>query len=85
MKKLFATGSSISIEEFSSLHINGAYSLLKLGPGSAIVKCSGYQIEVSGDDLTVETLSEEVALFTFNTISKVLISKIVEEGVYHDS
>jgi len=69
LRKLFNTGSSVTIEDFSSLRITGPYSLLKLGPDFAIISSGEYKIEVSGTDLTVETLTEEVALFTFTSIS----------------
>lgn len=68
MRKLFDTGSSVTIEEFRSVRINGPYALLKLGPDFAVVKCGNYRIEAAGEELTVETLSEEVAVFTFSTI-----------------
>jgi len=69
LKRLFQTGSSVTIEDFASLRINGPYSLLKLGPDFAIISSGEYRIEAIGTDLTVETLSEEVAVFTFTSIT----------------
>ena len=69
LKRLFQTGSSVTIEDFASLRINGPYSLLKLGPDFAIISSGEYRIEATGTDLTVETLSEEVAVFTFTSIT----------------
>ena len=69
LKRLFQTGSSVTIEDFASLRINGPYSFLKLGPDFAIISSGEYRIEAIGTDLTVETLSEEVAVFTFTSIT----------------
>ncbi|MFC5591044.1 hypothetical protein ACFPRA_19370 [Sporosarcina soli] len=77
MRKLFDTGSSVTIEEFRSVRINGPYALLKLGPDFAVIKCGQYRIEATGEELTVETLSEEVAIFTFTSITTL---EIKEDG-----
>ncbi len=77
MRKLFDTGSSVTIEEFRSVRINGPYALLKLGPDFAVIKCGQYRIEATGEELTVETLSEEVAIFTFTSITAL---EIKEDG-----
>ena len=69
LRKLFDTGSSITIEEFSFITDQWTLYLLKLGPDFAIVKCGDYRIEASGEDLIVETLSEEVAVFAFTSIT----------------
>ena len=73
MKKLFNTSSFIAIDDFSSLRINGPYELLTLGPDFATIKSSGYKIEASGEGLMVDVLSEEVAIFTFSSITTMTI------------
>ncbi len=83
MRKLFNTGSSVTIEEFSSLRINGPYTLLKLGPDFAIIKCGDYMIEASGEDLTVDTLSEEVAVFSFTSITAMRVTTGEDNEVTH--
>lgn len=75
MKKLFNTGSSIVIDEFSELRINGPYALVTLGPDTAKIKSGPYLIEASGEELLVDLLSEEVAIFSFDSISKITITK----------
>lgn len=83
MKKLFNTSSHITIDDFSSLRVNGPYELQTLGPNSAIIKSGDYQVKVSGDDLIVKTLAEEVAVFTFTKITSLLITtQTVEEKNY---
>ncbi len=79
MKRLFQTGSSVTIEDFASLRINGPYSLLKLGPDFAIISSGEYRIEAIGTDLTVETLSEEVAVFTFTSITAMNVTTGAEK------
>ncbi|WP_318615071.1 hypothetical protein [Sporosarcina sp. YIM B06819] len=80
MRKLFNTGSSVTIEEFSSLRINGPYTLLKLGPDFAMLKSGDYMIEASGEDLIVETLSEEMAVFSFTTITAMRVTTEQDNG-----
>ncbi|MDS9471027.1 hypothetical protein [Sporosarcina pasteurii] len=83
MKKLFNIGSQIVVDEFSSLRITGPYELVTLGPDFAIIKCDDYVIEVSGDQLTVEKLAEELAVFTFDSIERFsLVESNGEEGSY---
>ena len=48
LKKLFNTGSSVVIDDFSSLRINGPYALLNLGPNFATIKCDDYTVEAVG-------------------------------------
>lgn len=74
LKKLFNIGSHIVIEEFSSLRIAGPYELVTLGPDFAIIKSGDYVIEASGEELLVEKLAEEVAVFSFDSITKMEIS-----------
>ena len=83
MRKIFNTGSSVTIEEFSSLRINGPYTLLKLGPDFAMIKCGEYMIEASGEDLLVETLSEEVAVFSFTSITAMNVTTGESNGLTH--
>jgi hypothetical protein len=80
LRKLFKTGSTITIEDFSSLRINGPYVLLKLGPDFATIKSGNYTIEASGEDLTVDSLSEEVAVFAFTAITKLNITPHEDDG-----
>ncbi|AOV07889.1 hypothetical protein [Sporosarcina ureilytica] len=83
MKKLFNIGSQIVVDEFSSLRITGPYELVTLGPDFTIIRCDNYVIEVSGDQLTVEKLAEELAVFTFDSIKRfTLVESNVEEGTY---
>ncbi|MFJ7933617.1 hypothetical protein [Sporosarcina sp. NPDC096371] len=83
MRKIFNTGSSVTIEEFSSLRINGPYTLLKLGPDFAMIKSGDYMIEVSGEDLLVETLSEEMAVFSFTVITTMHVTTGEDHEVTH--
>lgn len=84
LRKIFNTGSSVTIEEFSSLRINGPYTLLKLGPDFAVIKSGDYKIEASGKDLIVETLSEEVAVFSFTAMTMLHVTSAEEdEEKYH--
>lgn len=80
LRKLFQTGSSVTIDDFSSLRINGPYALLKLGPDFAAIKNGNYTIEVTGNDLIIDLLSEEVAVFTFTAITKLIIITQEEDG-----
>ena len=57
MKKLFNIGSSIIIDDFSSLQINGPYALLNLGPDFATIKCDDTRLRQIGEDLIVDKLS----------------------------
>lgn len=75
MKKLFNIGSLIVIDEFTSLRITGPYELVTLGPDFAIIKSGDYIIEASGDELIVEKLAEEVAVFSFDIITKMEIKQ----------
>ncbi|MHA6259455.1 hypothetical protein ACXYMX_06005 [Sporosarcina sp. CAU 1771] len=74
MKKLFAFGSSVVIDDFSSLRITGPYSLVNLGPNFATIKCDSYLIEAEGEELTVDKLKEEIAVFHFESIKRIEIS-----------
>ena len=80
MKKLFNTGSLITINEFSSLRINGPYALVTLGPDYAKIKSGDYIIEASGEELIVDILSEEVAVFSFDSITKLTITRSDNRG-----
>lgn len=85
MRKLFNTGSSVTIEDFTTLRVNGPYSLLKLGPDFAIISSGEYRIEASGSDLTVETLSEEVAVFTFTSITSMNVTMGADRESAYDA
>lgn len=80
MKKLFNTGSLIAIDEFSTLRINGPYTLVLLGPDFATIKSGNYTIETSGEELVVDMLAEEVAVFSFDSISKMTITRLKNEA-----
>ena len=85
MKKLFNTGSSIVIDEYSSLRINGPYELVTLGPDFATIKSGEYTIETSGEELTVDLLSEEMAVFSFDSIKKITIVRLKNEETPYGS
>lgn len=68
--------SSVTIEEFVSVRITGPYSLLKLGPDYAVIRSGDHVIEATGEGLIVETLSEEMAVFSFETITSVNIKEM---------
>lgn len=70
MKKLFHTGSLVEIEGIGSLRISGPYTLLALTSNLATVQTSHYMIEVIAEDLTVDALSEEVAVLTFTSMTR---------------
>ncbi|MCG7345095.1 hypothetical protein MHZ92_13195 [Sporosarcina sp. ACRSL] len=76
MKKLFKMNSSVTIEEFDSVRITGPYLLLKLGPDYAVIRCDDHVIEATGDELIVETLSEEMAVFSFDTLKAVTVKEM---------
>ena len=83
MKKLFNIGSLIVIEEFSSLRITGPYELVTLGPDFVVIKSANYVLEVSGEELIVEKLAEEVAVFSFDLITELKMSQACgEEAPY---
>lgn len=83
MKKLFTIGSSIVIDAFSELRITGAYELLALKSNAAIIQSGSYRIEVAGEDLIVEKLAEELAVFTFHPMESLQITEhAVDETVY---
>ncbi len=83
MKKLFTTGSSVTIEEFCTVIINGPYSLLKLGPEYASIKSGDYAVETHGEDLIIDTLSEEVAVLRFSTITSMSVTLLGSDGTNH--
>jgi hypothetical protein len=85
LRKLFNTGSSVTIEDFTTLRVIGPYSLLKLGPDFAIIDSEEYRIEVSGNDLTVETLAEEVAVFTFTSITSMNVTTGADREAAYDA
>lgn len=78
MKNLFTIGSSIVIEAFSSLRITGPYELLKLGANAATIQSSHYVVEVVGEDLIIEKLAEELAVFTFEKIERLTVVKAAD-------
>ena len=84
MKKLFNTGSIITINEFSSIQINGPCSLLALGPDFAKVKSGNYVIDASGDELLIDLLSEEIAIISFDSIYSVTITKLDNEENHYE-
>ncbi|KXH87404.1 hypothetical protein [Sporosarcina sp. HYO08] len=83
MKKLFKIGHTLSIDDYTSLHLTGSYKLLKLGPDFAIIKSGDYIIEASGEDLTVDTLSEEVAVFSFREITAISLKLDEQQGSFY--
>ena len=85
MKKLFNIGSSVVIDDFSSLQITGPYTLLNLGPDFATISCDDYTVEAVGEDLVVDKLLEEIALFTFSSITKIKITKHEDDGDLYGS
>ena len=85
LRKLFQTGSSVTIEDFASIRINGPYSLLKLGPDFAIIGSGEYRIEAIGTDLRVETLSEEVAVFKFTSITTMKVTTGADREAAYDA
>ncbi len=84
MKKLFNTGSIITINEFSTIQINGPCSLLALGPDFVKVKSGNYVVDASGDELLIDLLSEEVAIISFDSIHSVTINKLDNEENHYD-
>ncbi|GEN84346.1 hypothetical protein SLU01_26580 [Sporosarcina luteola] len=85
MKKLFKMNSSVTIDEFTSIRITGPYSLLKLGPDYAAIRSGDHVIEATGEELIVETLSEEIAVFSFESISHMTIKEIRDGQDAYDS
>lgn len=75
----------MTIEEFQTVRINGPYSLLKLGPDFAVIACGDYRIVASGEELTVETLSEEMAVFSFSSITALKIGNGGNDGALPDA
>ncbi|MDW0117388.1 hypothetical protein QTL97_10615 [Sporosarcina thermotolerans] len=83
MKNLFKMNSSVTIDEFVVIRITGPYTLLKLGPDYAAVRSGDHVIEATGEDLIVETLSEELAVFSFEAISTVSMKEVKDgQGAY---
>ncbi|MGG0667573.1 hypothetical protein ABE073_03495 [Lederbergia citrisecunda] len=85
MKKLFKMNSTVTIEEFVSVRITGPYSLLKLGPDYAVIRSGDHVVEATGEDLIVETLSEEMAVFSFETLTTVTIKELKSGPGAYDS
>ncbi|MFS0689779.1 hypothetical protein AB1K89_11095 [Sporosarcina sp. 179-K 8C2 HS] len=85
MKKLFKMNTSVTIEEFVSVSITGPYSLLKLGPDYAVIRSGDHVIEATGEDLIVETLSEEIAVFSFETLTMVTVKELKNGHDAYDS
>lgn len=85
MKKLFKMNSSVTIDEFTSVRITGPYSLLKLGPDYAAIRSGDHVIEATGGEMIVETLSEEIAVFSFESISSMTIKEIKDGQDAYDS
>lgn len=83
MKKLFNTGSLIEIDEFATLRINGPYTLVLLGPDYATIKSGNYTIETSGEELMVDMLAEEAAVFSFSSISQIKITKVNNGEIFY--
>ena len=74
---------SVTIEEFVSVRITGPYSLMKLGPDYAVIRSGDHVIEAAGEGLIVETLSEEVAVFSFEAVRNVTIKELKNgQGAY---
>jgi hypothetical protein len=75
--------STVTIEEFVSVRITGPYSLVKLGPDYVMIRCEDHVIEAAGEELIVETLSEELAVFSFETLTNVTIKEMKDgQGAY---
>lgn len=75
--------STVTIEEFVSVRITGPYSLMKLGPDYVVIRSGDHIIEATGEDLIVETLSEEMAVFSFETVTTVNITEMKNgQGAY---
>ena len=85
LKKLFNIGPSILIDDFTSLRITGPYALLSLGPNFATIKCDNYTVETTGEDLVVDQLLEEVAVFSFSSITNINVSKQKDDGNVYGS
>ncbi|MFD1203871.1 MULTISPECIES: hypothetical protein [Sporosarcina] len=82
MRKLFKMGSSVTIDEYVSVHITGPYSLEKIGPDYAVIRSGDYILEVLGDELIIETLSEEVAILSFEVLRNFTINE-VKRGAHY--
>lgn len=75
--------STVTIEEFVSVKITGPYSLMKLGPDYATIRCGDHVIEAAGEELIVETLSEEMAVFSFEALTSVIVKEMKDgQGAY---
>lgn len=85
MKKLFKMNSSVTIDEFVTIRITGPYSLLKLGPDYAAFRSGNHVIEATGEDLIVETLSEEVAVLSFELITSMSVKELKDGQDAYDS
>ncbi|MEZ7170903.1 hypothetical protein [Sporosarcina sp. OR05] len=85
MKKLFKMNSSVTIDEFVTIRITGPYSLLKLGPDYAAIRSGNHVIEATGEDLIVETLSEEVAVLSFELITSMSVKELKDGQDAYDS
>lgn len=77
--------SSVTIDEFVTIRITGPYSLLKLGPDYAAIRSGNHVIEATGEDLIVETLSEEVAVLSFELITSMSVKELKDGQDAYDS
>lgn len=84
MRKLFQLSHSITIDEFTSLSINGPYQLVNLEPTIATIRCSGYVIHLQAEHLIVERLEEEVAVITCEAILSCVVKQDSRHGVAYE-
>ena len=71
------------IDGYTELRITGPYELITLESNAAKIKSGSYVIEVSGESLLVEKLADEMAVFTFEQITRLHVNgKVTEEAIY---
>lgn len=71
MKKLFEMRSAITIDENNQVRITGPYQLLSVQASKASFATTYFTIHIDGEDLLIQTLSEEVAELTFSSIQSI--------------
>ncbi|GKV54331.1 hypothetical protein NCCP2222_02780 [Sporosarcina sp. NCCP-2222] len=73
MRKLFKMDTSVLIDNYSSIRITGPYDLVKLSGTACTIRSENFVIDMTGQEIVIETLAEEVAVITFETLEKMMI------------
>ncbi|MBB4825761.1 hypothetical protein HNO89_002997 [Sporosarcina luteola] len=73
MRKLFKLDTSVLIDNYTSIRITGPYDLVRLSGTACTIRNDNFVIEITGQELFIEAMSEEVAVITFDSLGKMLV------------